>query len=77
MADRPSWLAALDYDDQTQFFLEMSEALGEAESARDAEPLEKCLREWRVTAEALSDPLRRAVLAGTWNNDDFAEVARP
>jgi hypothetical protein len=72
MADRPSWLAALDGDDQAQFFAEMSEALETAAARRSAEPVETCLREWRVTAEALPDP---AVLTG--DDDDYAEVERP
>jgi DNA-binding IclR family transcriptional regulator len=69
------WLAALDDDDQAAFFAEMGNALETAAARRDAEPLEACLREWRTTAEALSDPLRRAVLTG--NDDDYAEVTRP
>ena len=48
----------------------------EAVAARDAGPVEKCLREWRVTAEALSDPQRREVLTGAGDND-YAEVERP
>jgi hypothetical protein len=72
----PSWLAALDRDDQVQFFLQMGAALQSAERSRDTESLETCLREWRVTAQALSDPLRRAVLTGA-GDDDYEEVARP
>ena len=71
------WLAALDRDDQVQFFLQMGAALQAAERSRDTESLETCLREWRVTAEALSDPLRRATLTGTLADGDFTEVQRP
>ena len=71
-----SWLAALDAGDLADFAGEMRDALNTSVSARDAEPLETCLHAWRVTAEALSDPLRREVLAGA-GDDDYEEVPRP
>ena len=70
------WLSALDDDDRAQFFLEMDAALDAAEAAGSAEPLETCLREWRVTGEALSDPEVRAVLTGD-GFGDYGEVPRP
>jgi hypothetical protein len=71
-----AWLAAFDEDDRSEFFEELRDALALAESTRDATPVETCLRDWRTTAQALSDPQRRAVLAGP-GDDDYAEVARP
>ena len=76
MADRPSWLAALDAGDLAGFAGEMRDALNTSVSARDAGPVEKCLREWRVTGEALTDPLRRQALTGA-GDDDYEEVPRP
>ena len=70
------WLAALDDDDRAQFFLDMDTALDASEAAGSAEPLETCLREWRTTGEALSDPVRRAVLTGE-ACDNYEEVPRP
>jgi hypothetical protein len=35
-----------------------------------------CLREWRITARALSDPLAREILTGP-GDDDYGEVTRP
>jgi uncharacterized protein DUF6247 len=70
-----SWLAALDADDLALFLAGMREALQASAGARDAEPVETCLREWRTTAEALSDPQRRGVLTGA--GDDYVEVERP
>ena len=64
-----SWLAALDAGDLADFAGEMREALNTSVARRDAGPVETCLREWRVTGEALSDPAARAVLTG--------EVPRP
>ena len=77
MTNPSSWLAALDDDDQALFFLEMDAALDAAEAAGHAEPLEACLREWRTTAEALSDPARREVLTGRFDDSEFSEVPRP
>jgi hypothetical protein len=71
-----AWLAAFDDDDRAEFFDELRDALTLAESTRDAGPVETCLREWRTTAQALSDPLGREVLLGP-GNDDYAEVTRP
>lgn len=71
-----AWLTALDNDDRMEFFDELRDALSISETARDASPVETCLREWQTTARALSDPLARSVLTGT-GDEDYAEVARP
>jgi Family of unknown function (DUF6247) len=71
-----AWLAVFDDDDRAEFFEELRDALSVAEATRDAVPVETCLRDWRTTARALSDPMRRAILTGP-GDDDYAEVARP
>jgi Family of unknown function (DUF6247) len=71
-----AWLAAFDEEDRTEFFAELRDALSVAGATRDAGPVETCLREWRITARALSDPLRKAILIGP-GNDEYAEVGRP
>ncbi|MGH3181403.1 MAG: DUF6247 family protein [Streptosporangiaceae bacterium] len=71
-----AWLATFDDDDRAEFFGELRDALSVAEATRDAAPVETCLREWRTTARALSDPLRGALLTGP-GDDDYAEVDRP
>jgi hypothetical protein len=71
-----AWLAAFDEDDRAEFFAELRDALSVAGATRDAGPVETCLREWRTTARALSDPLRRAILTAP-GDDDYAEVDRP
>ena len=76
MTDPSSWLAALDAGDLAEFLGDMRDALNTSVSARDAEPLERCLQEWRTTGEALSGPQRREVLAGP-GDDDYEEVPRP
>src|SRR6185437_8318976 len=70
-----AWLAAFDEDDRTEFFGELRDALSLAEATRDAAPVETCLREWRTTARALSDPLRHSVLTAP-GDDDYVEVHR-
>lgn len=71
-----SWLAALDDDDRALFIAEMRAALDLTEASGDIGPAERCLRAWRVTGEALSGPVRRAVLTGT-GDGDYGEVPRP
>jgi hypothetical protein len=71
-----AWLAVFDEDDRAEFFDELRDALTLAESSRDATPVETCLREWRTTARALSDPVARDILTGP-GDDDYAEVSRP
>ena len=39
--------------------------------------LEETLQDWRVTVGQLADPLRRAILLGEHQEEDFVEVARP
>jgi hypothetical protein len=71
-----AWLASFDEDDRAEFFDELRDALALAEANRDAGPVETCLREWRTTARALSDPLAREILTGP-GDEDYDEVARP
>lgn len=71
-----AWLAVFDDDDRAEFFGELRDALAVAEATRDAGPVETCLRDWRTTARALSDPLAREILTGP-GDDDYAEVTRP
>jgi hypothetical protein len=71
------WTQHLDADDRALMLAELRDCLGTLESTGDPGPLETCLREWRVTAEALADPERRAVLTGPLEPGDFTEVARP
>lgn len=77
-APGPSWLSVFGSDDQAQFFAEMRDAVGTSAARRDPEPLETCLREWKVTARELADSrLREALARDQFRNDDFAEVTCP
>lgn len=73
---RFAWLAAFDEDDRAEFFDELRDALAVAEATRDSRPVETCLRDWRTTARALSDPLAREILTGP-GDGDYVDIARP
>lgn len=72
-----NWMAHLDDEDRETLLAEVFAALRIACVKRDIAPLETCLQAWRVTAEALSDPVRREVLTGPLSDEDFVEVGRP
>jgi hypothetical protein len=71
------WTRHLDAEDRRLMFAELRFAFETLERSGDPEPLETCLRDWKVTAEALSDPDRRAVLTGPPGPGDFTEMPRP
>ncbi len=72
------WLGVFNgTEDQTLFVAEMREALNLAERVGGLEPVERCISEWRITAEALADPVARAILTGSVSEDDFTEAGRP
>jgi hypothetical protein len=67
------WLAVFDEDDLAAFFSELRAAM----LAGDTAAAEACMRAWRMTAGALSDPETRAVLTSPLDGADFSEVPRP
>jgi hypothetical protein len=71
------WLRFLDPDDLTEFVVELRGSLVLAVREQSSTPLRETLQAWRDTAEALSDPARRAILLGGSGGDDFIEVSRP
>ena len=77
-APGPSWLSVFDDDDRVSFFAEMKDALDTSAARRDPEPLETCLREWKITARQMADPrLREALTRDRFRDGDFTEVPRP
>lgn len=85
-ADAPSvsalgglaWLRVFDREDLEQFAGDLQEALVASSADNGVEALENCVRDWRLTAQQLADPLRRAVLVGPGGlRDDGVEVKRP
>ena len=73
-----NWLVHLDDSDREEFFSDLRAATDLAAGTGDVRHVEKCLRDWRTTAQALADPQRREVLTATdLDPDDFTEVTRP
>lgn len=73
-----SWLTYLDDDDRAEMFDDLKDALSAALSTRTLEPFDRCVADWRRTALALSDPIRREILTGPGGADeDYAEVGAP
>ncbi len=77
MTASSSWLSVFDSDDRASFFAEMREALETSAAKGNPEALEACLREWKVTAEAMGNPVIRAALTSVPADEDFAGAARP
>lgn len=71
-----AWLSALDREDQDDFVAEFRDALALAFSTSDIESVEICLRDWKRTAAALSDPTRSAILTEA-GDEDYVPVERP
>jgi len=71
-----SWHLELDEDDREEFLSEIRDALSVAGSDENFEPVQACIREWTLTAKALSDPTRRAILTGA-GDGEYDEVVRP
>ena len=72
-----AWLRVFDAEDLQEFVREMRAAVVAAFRDRDPRIVDDMLHRWRVTSQVLDDPLRRAILYGPVNLDDFVEVARP
>jgi len=72
-----AWLRALNLDDLREFVEELHEALVIASADESCVPLDECVRAWRTTARQLEDSLRRQVLLGGHDPDDFEEVGPP
>lgn len=66
------WLRAFDAEDLREFAAELHQAESSAAIA-------DVLHRWRITAEQLADPERRAILLtrGDLREEDFIEVDRP
>ncbi len=75
-----TWLRHLDEDGRLDFKDEMLGLLAVAlrecsQVALDA--VDEAIGAWRVTAETLADPERRAILLASHDDEDYVEVSRP
>jgi hypothetical protein len=50
-----SWLDALDEQDQRAFYDDLIQAVTAARDARDPAEIERCLRQWRLTAGGMAN----------------------
>jgi hypothetical protein len=73
-----AWLAAFDEDDQLSFRRELMETLLQSLANDSTDPVERCVRDWRTTALALSNEKTRRILTGPGPSEgSFDEVGRP
>lgn len=50
-----AWVASLDPHDRASFYDDLAAAVAAAREADDAEIVEECLRQWRLTAEGMTN----------------------
>lgn len=71
------WLRSLDLEDIREFSRDLHTSLLAAWADDNTSVLDTCIREWRITAQQLADPVRREILTGRLSTSDFAPVDRP
>ena len=72
-----AWLSHFDDDDQQEFHQELHEALVLSLASDSIQPVNQCVADWKRTAQALADPMRRDILKGEVKEGEFEEVGRP
>lgn len=72
-----TWLRSLDEEDRDEFIRELCRAVIVAAHEESSAIIEETLNAWRITAQELDDPDRRAILLGDVHEEDFLEVSRP
>lgn len=69
-----AWLRVFNRQDLLEFRDELYEVLIAAISDEATPALDECVQAWKVTARQLQDPLRRAVLVGAHEANEYVEV---
>lgn len=69
-----AWLRVFSRADIHEFHRELHEVLIATLADESSDSLDAFVRDWRVTARQLEDPLRRSVLLEQFHNEDFAEA---
>lgn len=72
-----AWLAEFDADDRAEALAEIRSSIALTIASEDPAPLRETLHSWATTASVMRDPLRRAVLTGQLDDDEFVEVGEP
>ena len=50
-----AWVASLDVQDRESFYDDLSAAVAAARTTDDPGEIERCLRQWRLTAEGMTN----------------------
>jgi hypothetical protein len=72
-----AWLRVFDRHDLGEFENDLQDALIAATADGSSEPIDETVREWRITARELKDPLRRNVLLSSHVSSDFVDADEP
>lgn len=72
-----AWLRVFDEADVREFCSELHVALLAALADDQSDVVEDCVAAWRITANEMSDPLRRAVLTASFSSDDYVDPSEP
>lgn len=73
-----AWLRVFDDDDLRSFCTDLSNELVIDAAEDDFSGLEQLLREWKVTAGQLEDPLRKHILLSPrFSHEEFIEASEP
>jgi hypothetical protein len=71
------WLRHLDREDLQEFSHAMRRVILAAFRDENPRLVDEILAQWRTTAQALADPVRKSILYRPLVPDDFLEVSRP
>lgn len=50
-----TWIAGLDPEDRLAFYDDLAEAVAAARATDDPGEIDRCLRQWRLTAEGMAN----------------------
>jgi hypothetical protein len=70
-----AWLRVFERDDLQEFANELHGALVLGLADRDSTLIDDVVSAWKVTAKQLEDPLRRSVLFGAFDANEYVEVS--
>lgn len=68
-----AWLRVFDREDMKAFVDELQDCLIASFADNDTKLLRDAVNAWRITAQQIEDPLRRAILTGRHNDADFCD----
>lgn len=72
-----AWLRYLDREDVCVFSIELHDALVVSLADGQLDLITECVRAWRITANEMADPQRRAALTAGFSLTDYADALEP